>query len=91
MRRSDRATSGGGSGHPSLHHGQGPRRGERNPHRASGPFDPFNEGSNMERGMIPYDSSDEDRDMESNVMHRRGGGQEDLYRQSHHEYGRHRH
>lgn len=86
MRRSNRTTSGGGFGLPSSHHGHSPRRGERNPQRASGAFSSYDQGTNMERGMVLYDSSDEDSEMESDMMHRRGGRQEDLYRQSLHEY-----
>ena len=82
MRRSNRTTSGGGSGYPSRHHGQRSRRGQRNAHRASVPFDPYNEASNMEQGMASYNSSHEGSGMESNLMHRRSRGHEDLYRQS---------
>lgn len=54
--------------------------------RTSGPFHPHEEERNTERGMVPYDSSDEDRDMERDMMHGRSRGQEDLYRQSLSEY-----
>ena len=91
MRRSNRTTFGGGSGHTSHRHGQGPRRGERSTQRTLGPFNSYDQGSNMESGMVLYDSSDEDRDMEGDLTHRSSGIQEDLYRQSLHEYGSHRH
>lgn len=85
MRLSNHMTSRGGSGHFPRHHGQGSHRGQRNTHRASVPFDSYEEGSNMERGMVSYDSNDEDCDAESDSMHRGSRGQEDLYRQSHFE------
>lgn len=91
MRRSDRTAFGGGSGHPSRRHRQGARRGERSTQRTSGPFNSYDDGSNMENGMVAYDSSDEDGDTESEMMHRRSGREEDLYRQSLQEYGYHRH
>ena len=82
MRRSNHTTSQGGSGHLPRHHGQGSRRGQRHTHGASVTLGSYDHGSNMEQGMVPYDSSEEDRDMESDMMHRRSRGQENLYRQS---------